>query len=471
MSVPETARDINSIEQIIFGWCCQLGRELMRGVFEDLDLELREARDKSIYHNKQRRKTTLKTIMGEVEYWRTQYEYHPEEGLTEYVYLLDEELGLVCKGQLSGSLSAVIAQAACESSYRSVSRQVSEMTGQVISHTGAWNVVQMLGEQLDAREKEAAALALKGEGVGELESKLLFEEQDGIHLNLQGSSRKEHGPNKEMKVAIAYDGYKKTGKKRYELTNKVACANFECIEKFVNRKEGVIAGAFNVDEIAMRLLGGDGAKWIRRSQTDEMVHFQLDQFHRNKALKQYVSNPEIQEDLRELLYSNEIDLLMHVIEVHCLSTDDEEERDQYAKLLTYYQNNRDGLVPCHRRGIEYPEPPKGVEYRRMGTMESNIFTIIGNRMKGRRACWSINGANNLARLLCLKHTKKLTSALQTLTELVLPERYAEDIAVKMSAAQAPKREGKGYDGYRQMSVPSSMKWLKDLASIRTVIGG
>ena len=37
-------------------------------------------------------------------------------------------------------------------------------------------------------------------------------------------------------------------------------------------------------------------------------------------------------------------------------------------------------------------------------MESNVFTLIGNRMKGRRECWSIDGANNLAVLLCKAHS-------------------------------------------------------------------
>jgi hypothetical protein len=348
---------------------------------------------------------------------------------------------------------------------------VSETTGQVISHMTAWQVVQDLGDGLDALEKQASAQASKGEGTGTIESKILFEEQDGIYLHLQGASRKEHGPSKEMKVAIAYDGCKKTGKKRYELTNKVACASFEGVAEFVERKEGVIAGAYNVDEIVMRLLGGDGAKWIRRSQTDETVHFQLDQFHRNRAIKQYVSDSEVQDDLRDLLYSNDIDLLLHVIEVHALSTDDEDERERYNSLLSYYQTNKDGLVPCHRRGLDYPEPPEGVEYRRMGTMESNIFTIIGNRMKGGRACWSTKGGNNLARLLCLKHTKKLTSTLRNLTTVVLPEHYAEEIAVTMSAAKSPQREGSGYNGFKQMLIPSSMKWLKGLASIKTVVRG
>lgn len=32
-------------------------------------------------------------------------------------------------------------------------------------------------------------------------------------------------------------------------------------EKFFYRKEGVIAATFNVDEIDMRILNGNGAEW------------------------------------------------------------------------------------------------------------------------------------------------------------------------------------------------------------------
>jgi len=70
----------------------------------------------------------------------------------------------------------MIVKAACEGSYRAAARSVSEMTGQTISHTAAWNVVQQLGERVDAREQEAAAQAAKSEGKGTLETKLLFEE-------------------------------------------------------------------------------------------------------------------------------------------------------------------------------------------------------------------------------------------------------------------------------------------------------
>ena len=369
-------------------------------------------------------------------------------------------------GHFSELLRDLIVRLCCDGTYRDAARSVSEMTGQTISHTAAWNVVQAIGSRIDEQEQHAATLASKNEGIGMLETALLFEEQDGVYLNLQGKDRKEHGESKEMKVAIAYDGAVKKGKQRYELTNKVACANFEGVDNFVKRKDGVIAGVYNVDEIKMRFLNGDGASWIKRSKTDETVHIQLSQFHRNKAITKNVSNPKTKDMITELLYAKEIDLMLHVIEVEALSTEDEDECEKYMELHKYFENNKDGLVPIHRRGLNIPAPPEGKEYRRMGAMESNIYTIIGNRMKGGRACWSIRGGNNLARLLCLKHTHRLSATLDGLSTCILPERFIEELPVKYSAANVPQHEGKGYNGFKQHFIPSEQKWLKDFVKIR-----
>ena len=66
-----------------------------------------------------------------------------------------------------------------------------------------WNIVQKLGEEQRARIERHAELAQHGQGVGILETKLLYEENDGIWLNLQGKDRKQYGKSKEMKVGIA----------------------------------------------------------------------------------------------------------------------------------------------------------------------------------------------------------------------------------------------------------------------------
>jgi len=468
MSLPEGTSKFKEIERKVQGICFQLGREALATILEDWDKEIMHSRDKEIYRHVGKKQTTIKTVIGEVEYQRVQYEYISEEGVKSYVYLLDETMGIDSGGLFSELMRELIVESCCASPYREAARTIRDMTGQTISHMATWSVVQAVGEQVGEDERRAAEKAVKSEGVGTIAAKVVFEEQDGISLSLQGKSRKEYGERKEMKVAIAYDGAVKKGKKRYILTNKVACASFEGVDEFEKRKEGVIASVYNVDEVIMRFLNGDGANWIRRSQTDETVHFQLDPFHRNKAVTECVTNEEARVTIMEARRTMDIDLLLHVIEVEAASTDDEKEREGYLKLYSYYNNNRDGLVPYYRRGLDIPEPPEGKEYRRMGAMESNVYTLIGNRMKGGRANWSIDGGNNLARLLCRKHTGRLRGVLDSLSAVALPERYAEEVAVEMSAAKSPQREGKGYDGFHQAMIPSTQKWLKSIAAIKPV---
>jgi hypothetical protein len=423
-------------------------------------------RDKSVYRHVGKKWTTIKTVIGEVSYRRTQYEYISEEGTKSYIFLLDSMMGIDTGGQFSDLLMEMILRSCCSSPYREAARTVSEMTGQTISHMAAWNVVQAVGGQMDEHERRLSELASESKGCGTIETKVLFEEQDGISLSLQGKSRQEHGERKDMKLSIVYDGAEKTGKNRYTLTNKVACANFEGIDDFVGRKEGIIANAYNIDEIELRFLNGDGANWIRRNMEDESIHYQLDPYHRNKWMTERVSDKAVRKTMMEALYSNDPDLLLHVIEVEAMSTDDEITRENYLKLHGYFSKNKDGIVPYDQRGLDIPPPPDGKEYRRMGACESNIYTIIGNRMKGGRANWSIEGGNNLARLLCSKFTGKLADDLRSLGVAVLPERYAEEITVAMSAAKSPLREGSGYNGFHQALIPSSLKWLKDIAALK-----
>ena len=468
MIVAKNEININSLEKEIYRQICALGCEMLKTALSRLDDKLMRERDRNVYRHKGRRGTVLKTMMGEVEYKRAMYECRNEDGRHEYVYLLDQEMGFDTVGFVSGLLAEKITEASCELSYREAARTVSELTGQRISHSGAWNVVQTVGAKLDEKERESARRARNNEGAGAVDTKLLFEEQDGIWLNLQGKDRKELGKNAEMKITIAYTGAVKTGGNRYNLAGKVACANFEGIDSFFDRKEGIIAEMYDMDEIETRILNGDGANWIKRSVTDDSVHYQLDPFHRNKAITQYVSDPEARKLIFKLLYSKQIVLLLEVIDAYSNSTGDEKERESYLRLLKYFQNNRDGLISYKRRGLPLPTPPDGVEYRGCGAMESNVYSIIGRRMKRRRANWSIRGGNNLARLLTLKSTGKLAETLANLASDVLPERYAEEVETILSAAKVPQRVGKGYNGFAHASIPPSQKWMKDLLAPKPV---
>jgi hypothetical protein len=471
MILTENKENFKEFEKNIFKEVCKQGCKIIKEFLESYDKEIKKERNKAEYRDKGKRKTVFKTMMGEVEFSRTVYEHIEENGEKSYIYLLDKELGLDTYGKMSSVLAEKIAESVCLMPYRKTADTISEITGQSISHTGVWNVTQTLGENIDNRENEMAAIAKAGKGKGQISRKVLFEEQDGIYLKMQGESRKKLGESYEMKLAIGYDGAKKTGKDRFELTNKVACASFEGIDKFYKRKEGVIANYYNVDEIEMRILNGDGASWIKRSINGD-THYQLDTFHRNKAITTYVKNIEARRNIFKLLNNKEVELCLDVIEAYANSAEDINEKDNFKILLKYFKNNKKGLIGYKDRGINIPNPEESIHYRTCGAMESNIFTIIGNRMKGRRMCWSEEGGNNLAKLLCLKHTRGLSKTVTAIATMTLSEKYSEETIKVLSSAEVPLNEGKGWNGYMKFnssSIPSSMKWIKDIFSLKNQI--
>ena len=459
----ENKIDIREIERKIYGVVLCVGREAMAEHLEALDGELAKTRDRNRYRDKGKRSTVLKTIMGEVEFSRRVYEAENAAGRKEYVYLLDKALGIDRRGQMSPMLSELVSTAACESTYRETARQVSELTGQTISHQTAWAITQEAGERVREREDKLAEQARHNKGSGKLESKLLYEEADGIWLKLQGRDRKRYGPGKEMKAAIAYNGIEQNGKRR-SLADKVACAGFHEAKDFLGRKEGVIALVYRVDEIELRIVNGDGANWITGNR-DEAAVYQLDPFHRNKAIREYVSDPELRKAMMELLYAKDIEHLLEVIEASVNSTVEPEEQEKRRSLLEYFRNNKDGLVPYYRRGRKLPPMNEGLKPAHCGSMESNIFTLIGNRMKGRRACWSIRGAENLAGLLCLKHTGRLPDILHSLGPIVPVD--VEPVAAGFNSHKVPERVGKGYNGFTHAAIPD-MPWMKELLGMKSL---
>lgn len=147
--------------------------------------------------------------------------------------------------------------------------------------------------------------------------------------------------------------------------------------------------------------------------------------------------------------------------------EDVTEQEKLRILLSYFTTNKAGLVPYRQRNIAIPEPKDGLEFRGAGAMESNICSIIAHRMKGRKASWSIKGGENLARLLCLKSTKRLCETLEQFSQMILPLQLTEEVVLALSSAKIPLREGKGYNGYTKSSIPP-MKWAKGLLGIKFI---
>ena len=440
----EKGQDFNALEKEIFKMGCEFAVGLMSQVLGIMDEHLEKERDKKQYRHKGKRWTSLKTLMGEVPYGRRVYETKLESGETACVYLLDEVLRLDTFGKVTSNLAARIAECASNCSYRETAERISSMTGQTISHGGAWNVIQDLGEKLSEVEETDAQLAKIDQGRGEVITPILFEEADGVWINMQGEDRPKKGRKCEMKMAAAYDGWELEGKERYALRNKVMVCGFEDSKSFQSKKEGAIAAIFDTDEITVRILNGDGGGWIKAGLSDADVHFQLDPFHKNREITRKVKDEVQRETIRRLLSEKRVEDLLKYIKGISDLAGEEAERKNLRELYEYFNNNKDGLIPYQERGLKLPEPPKGLEYRNLGTMEHQVCDTAAKRMKHQKASWSKAGAGNLGRILCKKVCGNLYDAITYLSGTVLPEHYKETIEEVLSSAKAPKKDGRGY---------------------------
>ena len=68
--VEEKLVSFKGLEKDIYRYVCELARLMTQSILERYDAKLMEDRDKDHYRNKGLRKTSIKTVYGEVEYSR-----------------------------------------------------------------------------------------------------------------------------------------------------------------------------------------------------------------------------------------------------------------------------------------------------------------------------------------------------------------------------------------------------------------
>lgn len=458
-------KNFSEVVKDVFSQQMKCGREAIREYLECMDEEILSCRDSKRYRNKGKRSTSVKTSLGTIEYERRIY--FDTETQT-HVYLLDEKIHAKSIGQADSEICKSIGQMICSLSYRETAEYINQTTGLQISGQGVWDIVQKMGEQQIAETKQIAELVKHNKIKGNTETKLLYEESDGDWLKLQGKDRKKYGKSKEMKIGIAYDGVihhtTKNGKIRKELDGKVAYASFESASDFKIHKEAMVASRYNVDEIELRIKNGDGAQWIQKDNSDCECICVLDEYHRNKKITECVGDKGMADELRQLLLKGEYTTLLDAIEAYSNSVEDKSQSDKLKELYRYYKENFNALSGYYERGVKIPETrdPGVIHHAGLGSMESNVFTVIGNRMKGRRACWSVSGGNNLAALLCKRYSDG--NDVSDFGEM----RDVNCGCKGLSAAQIKQTSGKGYEYPFNFNTPSNMSFLRNIAKIKPI---
>ena len=445
--VEEKLISFKDLEKKIFKYVCELGCEITQMILESYDKELAASRDVRQYRDKGSRKTSIKTVYGDVEYRRKVYRTSRENGETAYVYLLDEAMQMDKIGLISTNLAEKIAMTVTESPYRVAADAISSTCGQSISAGGVWNMMQRLGERIREEEEHAVKQMNAGQSEGTREIPVLFEEMDGVWLHMQGKDHKRM-KKQEMKVFTMYEGWdaEKEKQHRSTLVEKTMFAGMEKSAGFHEKREACIRKKYNADEIGQRILNGDGGGWIKEPYDPEAV-FQLDRYHVYKEITRKISDKKAQGEIRKLFDEEKPEEMLEYIKIYAASVESPDETDkrsrQARELYQYLNNNKEGLLPYNRQGIAIPEPQEGIIYKGMGVQESQNCTVITLRMKNRRMRWSASGANNLAKALYRKENKELIETIDRYTDGLIFTMQMQEIVETLSAAKAPKKDGKG----------------------------
>lgn len=445
--VNEEIISFKELEQKIYNYVCELAREITQHMLEAYDKELAETRDKKKYRGKGKRNTTIKTVYGEVEYARNVYQTKTEEGQNAHIYLLDEAMHMDKIGLISTNLAEKIALTVTESPYRVTAEQISSTCGQSISAGGVWNMMQRLGEKIDEEEQHVVKQMNAEQAEGNKVIPVLFEEMDGVWLRIQDEHHKKM-KKQEMKVFTMYEGWdaEKEKQKRSTLVGKTMLAGMEKSTEFHEKREAYIRKKYNADEIGQRILNGDGGSWIHEPYDPDTI-FQLDRYHIYQEILRKISNKDAQKDIRSLFEEEKIEEMLEYIQIYATSVASPDETDKSTKkameLYQYLNNNKEGLLAYNKRGITIPEPKEGILYKGMGIQESQNCTVITMRMKHRRMRWSVKGANNLAKALYRKENKDLINTIDRYTDGLVFTMQMKDIVETLSAAKAPKKDGKG----------------------------
>ena len=471
----------NELEKKVFKFVCFLGCLIIKMMLESYDRKLMDSRDKKKYRHKGLRETSVNTVMGEIKYKRVMYEIQ-EEGIKKTVYLLDEKLRISVEGKVSSNLvEKVVETVPITDSYRKAEDVIDTTTNTSLSHEKIRSMIVKIGDKISNKEKEERKLFDKKQLIAGLkELTALFEEADGLWINLQGKDRKERleknkkkaeKENKEfnpkmkikteLKLHVMYEGWKKDDS-RHALVNKQYIAGIMKPKEMAKLRDARVYQKYDVSKIKLRVVNGDGAKWTKGITTKGGI-YQKDQFHIMQEIIRNVPK-EYRNIFFELINKKEFEKIEQVIEGLKYELGGEYQAIKKLNRLKSYLSND---LERYQDLVEVPEAPAGIEYRNMGTQESQIFSKLKKRFCSGRKAFGIHGANALSKVCVLSEKIKIEDIETPIPIDTSVEDWIKEIEIlvkRNKQHRANKKETAENNNVKNVIINS--KFMKDIMKMK-----
>ncbi len=468
--------DFNSLEENTYKKMMELGRNLIKDELKLIDKLIKKYRDKEIFKIKDSQKTTIKTRLGEIEFYRRRYQMEINGG-KKYVYLLDELLEINNIGQYSQSVVEMIVREITKKSYRETAKTVSEDTDSIITYTAVRNIVIALGEKIKKLEEEKIKLYEQGKIEGTKETEYVFCEHDGIYIKKQ-RSKKHKGKKKfkvkhfkkkkskkkkngiELKIAVIHEGKTPRYTNDFKLKNKIIVGTASKASELKRIEDATIGTTYKEYTIKNIVINGDGADWTGTIVEGSKEIFQLDMAHIQKKIYLAVSDEEYLKKMQEIVYTEEAQDIFSLIYNYKveLETDNKiEELEKVKELEEYLKNNKESIIRYqYKLGYKEEQLEENKEkLPSLGSEESHMYCVCRDRMKKNRTSWSLEGAEAMLKVIM----NKMNGTIKEIITRKAEEKIKEELAQRVPE---PKKISK--IKYQEIRYAGTAKILENITS-------
>ena len=448
--------NFNSLEEKMYKKMMELGRNLIKDELKAIDKLIKQYRDKEVFKIKDSQKTTIKTRLGEIEFFRRRYEMEIN-GIKKCIYLLDELLEINNIGQYSQSVVEMIIREITKKSYRETAKTISEDTDCAISYTAVRNIILELGKKIKRIEEEKIKLYEEGKIEGTKEAEYVFCEHDGIYIKKQ-KSKKSKGKKKykikhfkkkkgkknrngiELKIAVIHEGKEPRYTNDYKLKNKIIVGTASKASELKRIEDAVIGTTYKEYKIKNIVINGDGADWTGNIVEGAKEIFQLGKAHIQKKIYMAVSDEEYQKKMQEVVYTekpNDIFSLIYNYKVELETDNKMAELERVKELEEYLRNNENGILRYqYKLGYSQKEiEEKQEEMPTLGSEESQMYCVCRDRMKKNRTSWSINGAEAILKVII----NKINGTIKEIISRKAEEKIKEELAQRIPEPKKIKK--------------------------------
>ena len=300
--------------------------------------------------------------------------YYQHKEKLNFVYLLDDFLGLEPHQRIDGSLEEDILRKASEMSYQKTIDSYEDIG--IHSRMTVKNIVykhEAKSYDLPTGEKRTVPY--------------IYVEADEDHVAYQ------NGTNQEIRLVYVHEGFKekKSEKERsqLEITRRFA-GRYKDTEELWEDVNYFIEEQYDTSKVKQIYLSGDGAHWIKKGldYLPARTKFVLDPFHVSQSLKRAaVGVPEVFSTLHTWVQNDRLDFLENYFDVRL--ADDYLSKSR-RRLLT---NQRTYL----RRNWKAIQSQKDDHYISCSA-EGHVSHYLSARLSARPMGWSNTGADHMAKL-------------------------------------------------------------------------